>query len=254
MRTLEELSSLVRERGLAEQRRLSMHCKGPHVSSGAEAAAAIERALADVLSPDPAAMDRVPTELRDLGGEHLAWYDNGEIRQGLARYGALPTSRDVVNELLNDRAASTDANEQEALGALATYIGRVGRDRCGANLRELVFLQLPFDGEAHAYECPQCGVTGTYHAPCYPAPLIDDADASMIATTVSPGPVSLEIVLAISAVRKTSNGAELTKFARLWQHPGVDVSEVERVAWLVAADDVTSVTWGTRGTITISQA
>lgn len=38
---------------------------------------------------------------------------------------------------------------------------------CGADFNALI-LAGPLDGEAHEYECPQCGVTGHYTAPLFP--------------------------------------------------------------------------------------
>lgn len=47
---------------------------------------------------------------------------------------------------------------------LARRLDRDNREGCGADFNEIV-LAGPFDGEEHEYECPKCGVTGTYVAP-----------------------------------------------------------------------------------------
>lgn len=57
---------------------------------------------------------------------------------------------------------------QEALAGghteLARRLDRDNREGCGMDFNEVV-LAGPFDGEEHAYECPKCGVEGTYVAP-----------------------------------------------------------------------------------------
>lgn len=49
------------------------------------------------------------------------------------------------------------------------------RAGCGYDFNRIL-LAGPFDGEEHEYECPKCGVTGTYTAPLYPEE--DSAEAT----------------------------------------------------------------------------
>ncbi len=46
----------------------------------------------------------------------------------------------------------------------ARHVDAAGRAGCGADFNTVV-LAGPLDGGTYEYECPQCGLTGTYTAP-----------------------------------------------------------------------------------------
>lgn len=46
----------------------------------------------------------------------------------------------------------------------ARRLDRDNRERCGFDFNEIV-VEGPLDGAEHEYECPACGLTGTYVAP-----------------------------------------------------------------------------------------
>jgi hypothetical protein len=64
------------------------------------------------------------------------------------------------------RAAQRDAllTADDLEGAAAA--DRAGRPGCGADFNAIVIAG-PLDGQAHAYTCPTCGVSGTYTAPLF---------------------------------------------------------------------------------------
>ena len=63
--------------------------------------------------------------------------------------------REEVNKLL------AEGNTAEA-----QRVDKAGRAGCGYDFNETI-LSNPLDGEEHAYECPQCGLTGIYRAPVF---------------------------------------------------------------------------------------
>jgi hypothetical protein len=228
-----------------------MRCVGAHVLSGREAVTALGTAIHSLLdkTTTPQMAYTVPLEFAEATMENFAWYlDEQRLHARFNAWAALATSEDVKNALHREANTTTDELESVGLVMAGRFVNRIGREFCGADFLEIMRGQ-PFDGEPHDYECPHCGNRGSYVAPYYPAPLINEDAAIELAAAVEGEAVSPVVFLAVSAKRGTSAWDEIARFVQLWQRPVVEVSEVIRIAALLQADGAGPVVWGSRGVI-----
>ena len=74
-------------------------------------------------------------------------------------------SRADVNKLLH-KGELDDAVYADRVGRLAWCLDELGQATCGYDFNDTV-MSNPLDGSEYEYECPNCGVEGSYRAPWF---------------------------------------------------------------------------------------